>query len=328
MRRRDFIKLIAGSAAAWPLAARAQETKVARIGVLSPFLSSTPPSAGFNAFKQTLQELGWIEGKSVAFEYRWSEGHADRLPGLAAELVRLNPDPIFCPWGTPTAVAAKNATQKIPIVFAGLGDAVGVGLVASLAQPGGNITGATIISEETVAKLLELLREMNPELARVAILVNLRNPVYRPVLSASEAPAKALHLRLQTLSVGAVNDLDRAFEEAAKEGAEGLVVMRDPVIVIAKPQVVALAAQRRLLAVYGMRDFVDAGGLISYGPNLADMYRHVAHTVDQILRGAKPGDLPVEQAARFELVVNLKTAKTLGFTIPTSILIRADEVIE
>jgi putative ABC transport system substrate-binding protein len=328
MKRRAFITLISG-AAAWPLAAHAQAPNAVRhVGVLSPFSPSIGPSPAFQAFRQTLHDLGWIEGRNIVLHYRWAEGHADRLPKLAAELAELKPDLIFSAWGTPSALAAKNATIRIPIVFAGVGDAIGVGLVASLARPGGNVTGSTFISEETIAKQLEFLKEAVPALARVAILVNPANPVYGPILEAAGGPAKALDLHLLTLGVQSADDFDGVFDTAAQEHADGLVAFRDPAIVINMARLIELAAKRRLPTIYGMREFVDAGGLMSYGPDLRDMFRRAAHVVDKILRGADPIDVPVEQATRFELAINLKTSKALGLTVPPPLLVRADEVIE
>jgi putative tryptophan/tyrosine transport system substrate-binding protein len=329
MRRREFITLLGGLATAWPIAALAQMPNSTRhIGILSPFSPSSGPSPAFQAFRQTLHGLGWIEDRNIVLDYRWAEGRADRLPALAKELAELKPDLIFSAWGTPGALAAKNATGGIPIVFAGVGDAVGVGLVASLARPGGNVTGSTFISEETIAKQLEFLKEAVPALARVAVLVNPSNPVYGPILEAAEGPAKSLRLRLQRLGVQSADDFDGVFDAAAREHADGLVVLRDPIIVLNMSRLVELAARRRLPTMYGMREFVDAGGWMSYGPDLRDMYRRAAHVVDKILRGAHPIDVPVEQATRFQLVINLKTSKALGLTVPPGLLVRADEVIE
>jgi putative ABC transport system substrate-binding protein len=301
---------------------------VRHVGILSPFSPSIGPSPAFESFRRTLRELGWIEGQNIILDYRWAEGHADRLPKLAAELAELKPALIFSAWGTPAALAAKNARPRIPIVFAGVGDAVGVGLVASLARPGGNVTGSTFISEETIAKQLEFLKEAVPTIARVAILVNLTNPVYGPVLEATEGPARTLHLQLQSLGVQSADDFDVAFDAAAREHVDGLVVLRDPVLIINTSRLLELAARRRLPTIYGMREFVDAGGLMSYGPDLRDMFRRAAHVVDKILRGADPIDVPVEQATRFELVINLRTSKALDLAMPPALLVRADEVIE
>ncbi len=312
-----------------PIAVRAQQPQKAyRVGVLSPFSSSFGPGPSFEAFRQTFRELGYVDGRNVALEYRWADGRSNRLPDLAAELVRLRVDVIFSAWGTPAALATKKATSTIPIVFAGVGDAVGVGLVASLARPGGNATGSTFITEETIGKQLELLKEAVPRVARIGVVVNPSNPVYGPVLRASEAPARALGLDLTVVGVQRAEDFESAFRAAIQGHVDGLVVLRDPVLQINRARLLALVANSRVPAVYGMREFVDSGGLMSYGPSLVEMYRRAAYLVDKILRGAKPPDLPVEQATRFELVINLKTAKALGLTIPQSVLIRADEIIQ
>jgi putative tryptophan/tyrosine transport system substrate-binding protein len=327
MNRRELMALVGVAITVWPLAARTQQPKILTIGVLSPFSRTGGPSA-FDAFGQTLRNLGWTEGKNLAFEYRWADGKADRLPDLAADLVRLNVDLIFDIWGTPAALAAKRATATTPIVFAVVGDAVGVGLVDSLSRPGGNVTGLTYLAEETIAKQLEFLKEIFPPLSRVAVLVNPTNPVYGPVLKASEAPARTLHLQLQTMGVRDASEFDSAFEAAVKEGAEGIVGLRDPVIMGNRSRLLALVAKYRLLAVWGLSEFAEEGGLMSHGPDLTDMYRRCAHMVDKLLKGAKPRDVPVEQAARFRLVINLKTAKALGLIVPQTLLARADEVIE
>jgi len=328
MRRRDFIILVGGATVVWPLSAHGQKSgKVARVAVLSPFFPSIGPSPFFDAFSQTMRELGWIEGKNIVIEYRWAEGHADRLPDLAAELANLKPHVLFSAWGTPAALAAKKASATTPIVFAGVGDAVGVGLVKSLAQPGSNVTGSTFISEETIAKQLDLLRETVPTLSRVGVLINPANPVYETILKATQAPAQAMKIDLQVLGVQNAADLEKQLD-ASKGRVEGLVALRDPVFIINKALLVELAARYRLPTLYGMSDFTAAGGLMSYGPNLRDMFRRAAHVVDKILAGARPSDVPVEQATRFELVINLKTAKVLGLEFPQTLLARADEVIE
>ena len=327
--RRAFL---AGSGATLllaPLAAGAQQSeKVYRVGVLSPFTSSFGPGRSFEAFRQTLRERGYVEGRNIALEYRWADGRYDRLPGLTVELVGLPVDVIFSAWSTPAALAAKKATSTIPIVFAGVGDAVGVGLIASLARPGGNVTGSTFITEETIGKQLELLKEVVPRIARVGVVINPVNPVYRLVLRASEAPARALGLQLEVVGVQGAEDFERAFRAAIKGHVDGLVILRDPVLITNQARLLALAATARLPAMYGMREFVDSGGLMSYGPSLVEMYRRAAYLVDKILKGTKPADLPVEQTTKFELVINLKTAKALGLTIPQSLLQRADQVIE
>ncbi len=328
MDRRAFL---AGTAAllAAPLAPEAQPAgKVYRVGVLSPFSSSFGPGPSFEAFRQTLRELGYVEGPNIVLEYRWADGRYDRLPDLTAELVHLRVDVIFSAWSTPAALATKKATSTIPIVFAGVGDAVGVGLIASLARPGGNVTGSTFITEETIGKQLELLKEVVPRIARVGVVINPVNPVYRLVLRASEAPARALGLQLEVVGVQGAEDLERAFRAAIKGHVDALVILRDPVLITNQARLLALAATARLPAMYGMRGFVDGGGLMSYGPSLVEMYRRAAYLVDKILRGIKPANLPVEQTTKFELVINLRTAKNLGLTIPRSLLLRADQVIE
>jgi putative ABC transport system substrate-binding protein len=312
-----------------PLAVRAQQPqKVYRVGVLSPFSASFGPGPSFEAFRQTFRELGYVDGRNVALEYRWADGRSDRLPDLAAELVQLRVDVIFSAWGTPAALATKKATSTIPIVFAGVGDAVGVGLVASLARPGGNATGSTFITEDTTGKQLELLKEVVPRVSRVGVVVNPSNPLYGPVLRASEAPARALGLDLTVVGVQRAEDFESAFQAAIQGHVDGLVVSRDTVLQINRAQLLALVANSRLPAVYGMREFVDSGGLLSYGPSLVEMYQRSASVVNKILRGAKPSDLPVEQTTKFELVINLKTAQALGITIPPHLLMLADEVLQ
>ncbi len=300
---------IAGSLLAAPLAAEGQQGgKVYRVGVLSPFSSSFGPGPSFGAFRQTLRELGYVEGPNIVLEYRWADGRYDRLPDLTAELVRLRVDVIFSAWSTPAALATKKTT--------------------SLARPGGNVTGSTFITEETIGKQLELLKEVVPRIARVGVVINPVNPVYRLVLRASEAPARALGLQLEVVGVQGAEDFERAFRAAIKGHVDGLVILRDPVLITNQARLLALAATARLPAMYGMREFVDSGGLMSYGPSLVEMYRRAAYLVDKILKGTKPADLPVEQTTKFELVINLKTAKALGLTIPQSLLQRADQVIE
>jgi|RhiMetdeSRZDD1v2_1073273.scaffolds.fasta_scaffold241282_2 putative tryptophan/tyrosine transport system substrate-binding protein len=311
-----------------PVTARAQQVKVYRIGVLSPFASSFGPGPSFEAFRQMLRELGYIEERDVVLEYRWADGRPDRLPDLAADLVRLRVDVIFSAWGTPAALAAKKASTTVPIVFAGVGDAVGVGLIASLARPGGNITGSTFISEETIGKQLELLKEVVPRVARIGVVVNPSNPVYGPILKGSEAPARALGLNLTVIGVQRAEDIESAFRGAIQAHVDGLLVMRDAALQINQARLLALAANNRLPVMYGNREFVVGGGLMSYGPSLVEVNRRAAYLADKILRGAKPSDLPVQQSTVFELVINLKTAKALGLTIPPSVLGRADQVIE
>jgi putative tryptophan/tyrosine transport system substrate-binding protein len=326
--RRSFLLALGASAVAPLVPALAQQQKVRRVGVLSPFSSSLGPGPSFEAFRQTFRELGRVDGRNVVIEYRFADGQSDRLPALAAELVQLNVDVIFSAWGTPAALATKRATSTLPIVFAGVGDAVGVGLIASLARPGGNATGSTFITEETIGKQLELLKGIVPKISRIGVVVNPGNPVYGPVLRASEAPARALGLHLTLVGVQRVEDFEKAFRAAIQERVGGLVVLRDPVLYINRDRLLALAASSRLPAVYGMREFVNDGGLMSYGPNLFEMYCRAADLVNKILKGEKPSELPVEQATKLELIINRKTAKALGLTIPPELLLLADTVIE
>jgi putative ABC transport system substrate-binding protein len=329
MDRRAFLGTLAGGLLAAPLATEAQPAgKVYRVGVLSPFSASFDALPSFEAFRQSLRELGYVEGRNLILERRWADERFDRLPNLASELVRLRVDVLVSAWGTPTALASKKATRTIPIVFAGVGDAVGVGLVASLARPSGNVTGSTFITEETIGKQLEFLKSVVPRISRVGVLINPANPVYGPVLRASHAPARELGVQIEVLGVQGADDLDGAFRAAISRRVDGLVVLRDPVLIGNQSRLVTLAATNRLPAMYGIRDSVAIGGLMSYGPSLTEMYRRGAYLVDKILRGANAGDLPVEQATTFELVINLKTAKALGLTVPPSLLLRADQVIE
>src|SRR5262245_59350430 len=320
MDRRAFITILSGSILAGPLAAVAQQArKVPRIGVLSPFSSSYGPGPSFGAFHQTFQGLGYAAGRNVVLEYRWADGHVDRLAALAADLIPLPVDIIFSAYGTPAALASRKATSSIPIVFAGVSDAVGVGLVASLARPGGNATGSTFIGEETIGKQLEVLKQIVPRITRVGAVVNLTNPVYGPVLRASEEPARALGLQLVVISVQSSEDSEPSVRAAIRKHVRGLIVQRDPVLIINKSQLLALERADRLPTVYGLREFADGGGLMSYGPNLVEVYQRAAYLVGKMLRGANPADLPVEQATKFELMINLKTAKVLGLTIPPSL---------
>jgi len=327
--RRAFISTLAGGLLAGPLAAEAQPSqKVYRVGILSPFSSSFGPGPSFEAFPRTLQRLGYVEGRDVILAHRWADGRSDRLANLAADLVQLRPDVLFSAYSTPAALATKRATSVIPIVFAGVGDAVGVGLVVSLARPGSNVAGSTFITEETIGKQLELLKAVVPIMTRVGVVVNPSNPVYGPVLRASDAPARALGLELRVVGVRDANDFESALRTAAQEHVTGFVVLRDPVLITNQARLLGAVAAGRLPAMYGMREFVDGGGLISYGPSFVEMYTRAAYLVDKIFRGTKPANLPVEQATKFELVINLRTAKALGLTIPPSLLQRADQVIE
>jgi putative ABC transport system substrate-binding protein len=323
MRRREFITLL-GGAAAWPLAARAQQRTTPVIG----FLGSNTPSAQSQwtaAFLQRLRELGWIEGRTVTIEYRWAESRNERASEIAAEFVRLKVDLIVAD-GTHIIIAAKQATSVIPIVFAAAGDPVDSGLVASLARPGGNLTGLSVQATDLAGKRLELLREVVPGLRRLAVMVNVGNPVAVLGMRAVEVAARTLGLEVATSEIRRAEDIASAFE-ALKGRAEALLVSGDPLMTTNRVRINSLAQGARLPTIYNFREFVEAGGLMSYGPNFPDLFRRAAEYADKILRGAKPGDLPVEQPTKFDLVVNLKTAKALGLDVPPSLLARADEVI-
>jgi putative ABC transport system substrate-binding protein len=323
--RRSFITLLGGAAVAWPLAARAQQAgKLPTIG----FLGADPSieSKRVAAFVQRLRELGWIDGRNLAIEYRWAEGRNERYAENAAELVRLKVDVIVTVATVPT-LAAKQATAVIPIVFAASGDPVGTGLVASLARPGGNVTGLSTQTAETAGKRLELLREIVPGLGRLAIMGNVGNPISVLELGEVQAAARALGLEVITSELRRAEDISPAFD-ALKGRADALYVCTDPLVNTHRIRVNTLALAARLPTMHFYREYVEAGGLMSYGPNLPDLLRRAVDYVDKILRGAKPGDIPVEQPTKFDLIVNLTTAKALGLTIPESFLLRADEVIE
>jgi putative ABC transport system substrate-binding protein len=326
MKRREFITLLGGAAAAWPLAARAQQAgKLPTIGFLG---SGTPSTQGqwAAAFVQRLRELGWIENRSVAIEYRWAEGRDERFAEIAAEFIRLKVD-VIVTNGTPSAIAAKKATAVIPIVIAGAGDLVGTGLVASLARPGGNVTGLSMQAPDLAGKRIEMLREILPGLRTVAILANIGNPNSMLEMGEAHAAARTIGLDVVTSEIRRAEDIAPVFE-ALKGHADVLYVCADPLLTTNRIRINTLALGLRLPTMHGFREFAEAGGLMSYGPNFPDLHRRAADLVDKILRGAKPGDLPVEQPTKFELVINLTAAKALGLEIPPSLLARADEVIE
>ena len=323
--RRAFL---AGAAAllAAPLAAEAQPAgKTYRIG----YLASTPPPRGLrHIVVQGLRELGWVEGKNIEIESRYSEGKYERFPDLAAELVQLGVD-VLVASTAPATRAAKEATTTIPIVSVAVQDPVGLGLVRSLARPGGNITGPTLTGGLAIAgKQLELLKETVPKVSRVAVLWNPGNPMLAPQLRELEVAARALRVQLQPVEARGPDEFDGAFSAVIRGRGGALLVMTDPAFSIHRAQLAKLAARNRLPAIYGLRDHVEAGGLMAYGASIPDLYRSVATYVDKILKGAKPGDLPMEQPTKFELLINMKTAKALGLTIPPSLLLRADQVIE
>src|SRR5262245_5973027 len=311
-----------------PLAADAQEAgKIPRIGFLAaPSRSDRTPMR--DPFVQGLRELGWVEGKDVAIEYRYADGRADRLSELAAELVRLKVDLIFAS-STTVAVAAKNATSTIPIVAPSMSNPVELGLIASVARPGGNVTGLSYsVGMEIFSKQLELLKETVPKVRRVAILSNPANSGQPAVIKSVKVAARSLGVQLQLLEARGPNEFDGAFAAMALERAGALLVMGDPVFDFHRTRLTELVAKSRLPAIYGLRTQTEAGGLMSYGVDLRDNFRRAATYVDKILKGAKPADLPIEQPTKFELVINVKTAKALGLTIPQSILVRADEIIQ
>jgi putative tryptophan/tyrosine transport system substrate-binding protein len=325
MRRREFITLV-GGAAVWPLGARAQQPrKLPTIGFLGANNASFE-RASTDAFVQRLRELGWIENQSVAIEYRWAEGRDERFAEIAAEFVRLKVDVIFT-YATPSSIAAKKATAVIPIVFAAAGDPVGTGLVAALARPGGNITGLSIQQTDLASKRLEMLREVLPGLRTVAILANIGSPNSVLEMGEARAAARTLDLAVVASEVRTVEDITPAFD-ALKGRADALYVCSSPLTTTHRIQINSLALGARLPTMYGFREFTVTGGLMSYGPNFPSLFRRAAEYVDKILRGAKPGDIPVEQPTKFDLIINLTTAKALGLTVPPTLLARADEVIE
>jgi putative ABC transport system substrate-binding protein len=326
MRRREFIAML-GGAATLPLAARAQQrANIPRVG----YLFSFPPAEGrylWEACRQGLRELGYVEGRNIAVEPRWAEGRHERLPGLAKDLVRHNVDVIVAA-ATPASLAAKAATSTIPIVIVAVGEPVKVGLVTSLARPGGNVTGLSLLTTDLSGKRLELLREFVPKVTRVGILKNPDNPVSAVFLEETQVAAHKLGIELQSTDARNPEQIDRAFEQAAARRDDAIVVFDDPVLWSHRARVVEMAAARRIPAMYGLRDFVDIGGLMSYGPDRPDQYRRTAIVVDKILKGAKPADLPVERPTKFELIFNRTTATALGLEVPTSLLLRADLIIE
>src|SRR5215475_1640041 len=326
MKRRTFITLLGGAAATWPLMARAQQPgKLPTIGFLGQSTRSAT-SEWTTAFVQRLRELGWIDGRNVAIEYRWGEGRNERFAEIAAEFVRLKVDVIFTA-GTPQVLAAKQATSVIPIVFATAGHPVANHLVASLARPGGNVTGLSVQSNELAGKRLELLREVVPRLRRLAILVNVGNPFTVLELAEVQAAAGALGLDADTLEIRSARDIAPAFDRI-KGRSEALYVCVDGLMSSNRIPINILAVGARLPTMHGAREYVEGGGLMSFGANYPDLFRRSADYVDKILRGAKPANIPVEQPTKFDLIVNLNTARALNIAIPGTLLALADEVIE
>jgi ABC-type uncharacterized transport system substrate-binding protein len=326
MKRREFIALIGGAAAAWPLAGRAQQSaKVPTIGLLVP---GTPSTHGqwFAALVRRLRELGWIEGGNITIEYRWAAGSSERFAEIAAEFVRLKVNVIATSATGPT-LAVKQATSSIPIVFAGVGDPVGIGIVDNLARPSGNVTGLSVLFTDLAGKRLELLREILPGLRRLAILTNIDNPSAMLEVHQVEATVRTLGLESVTPDVRQAEDIAPAVE-SLKDGVDALYVISDPIINTNRIRINTLALRARIPTMHSLREYVEVGGLISYGPNVSDMFRRAGELVDKILRGAKPVDIPVEQPTKFDLIINVTTAKALGLELPPSLLALADEVIE
>jgi putative ABC transport system substrate-binding protein len=323
--RRTFLAGTGAVLLAAPLAAEAQQAgKVPRIGYIR---AEGPPAADIEAFRQGLREHGYVEGKNIVVEYRWADGNEQRLRAIVAELIRVKVDLIVT--SAPAATrAAKEAATTIPIVMVLVADPVAFGFVASLARPGGNVTGFAFLLPELSGKRLQLLKDAIPGLSRVAVLWNAINSYKAFDLKEVQAVAEALNVAVRTLPVRGPDDFADAFEAAVKSGAGGLITLDDPFTIAHRTRIVNLALKYRLPAVYGVRPFADAGGLMTYGPDRVDQNRRAATYVDKILRGAKPADLPVEQPTKFELVINLKTAKALGLTIPQSLLLRADQIIQ
>jgi len=326
IRRRKFLATLLGGAATWPLAARAQQpAKLPTIG----FLGANTPAVQIRwtaAFVQRLRELGWIEGRTIAIEFRWAEGRSERAAEIVAEFVRQKVD-VIVTGGTEYVLAAKQVTSVIPIVFSNVGDPVDSGLVAGLARPGGNVTGLSIQGTDTAGKRVELLRDVIPSLRRLAIMANVGNPAVVLELRQVQAVARTLGLEVTTLEIRRAEDITPAFE-ALKSRADALYIVPDPLADTHRVRINTLALGTRLPAISGVREQVEAGGLMSYGANFPDLFRRAADLVDKILRGAKPADIPVEQPTKFDLIINITTAKALGLEIPSTLLARADEVIE
>jgi putative ABC transport system substrate-binding protein len=329
MDRRAFIGSLAGGFLAGPLASEAQQAeKVYRVGYLASSFSSGAGGVLMASFGQGMRELGYVEGRNLVLEARFAEGKLERLPSLAQELIRLNPDVLFVAT-TPGSLAAKAATATIPIVFVAVADPVGAGLVQNLARPGANITGITHIVTELTGKRLELLKEIVPSASRIAVLVHPDDPTAPGQIRKAEAAARTLRIQLHpVLTVRSASDLEHAFEAAARSGAAAALRMVDPTVGILRVRTVELATKHRLPVMYVFREDVEAGGLVAYGASMRAQYRQAATFVHKILRGAKPGDLPIEQPTKYELIINTKTAKALGLTIPPSLLRRADEIIQ
>jgi ABC-type uncharacterized transport system substrate-binding protein len=329
--RREFITLLGGAAAAWPLAARAQQTdRVRRVGVLSNFAESDPEAQSMvDALHQTLQELGWVEGRNLRIDRRWAAGNPTRLQAFAKALVALQPD-VIVGHVTPAVIALRKETSTIPIVFIQVSDPIGAGFIANLAHPGGSITGFTTYEPSMVGKWVEMLKEMAPRVSRLAFLFNPQTApfVTRYYQGPLESSARSLGMQPSANPVQNASEIESAITALGREPAGGIIVMPDSFNIVHRERIIALAAQNKLPAISPYRFMVAEGGLMSYGIDLVDLFRRAAGYVDRILKGEKPGDLPVQAPTKYELVINLKTAKTLGLQIPDKLLVAADEVIE
>jgi putative ABC transport system substrate-binding protein len=325
MKRREFIAAL-GTVAVFPLSARAQRRKVPTVGYLGP-LTEAAQRDWTAAFLFNMRRHGWVDGDTITIAYRWAEGRTERFADIAAELVSLKVD-VIVTAGTLATIAAKEATTEIPIVFGAVTDAVGSGIVASLSRPGGNVTGLTMQQNDTASKRIELLRDVIPNLRRVAVLVNVGNPGAIMEIGGAQTAARTLGLGdIPTIGIRRAEDIAPAIE-ALKGSVDALVVVTDPLVSSNRVQINTLALKAQLPTMHGGREYVEDGGLMSYGPDISDMFRRAADFVDKVLHKTKPGDMPVQQPTKFELVVNLKTAKALNLTVPPSVLLRADEVIE
>ena len=329
MKRRCVLVLLGGTALGWPVAARAQQSdRVRRLGLLLPYVQSDPQAqARVSAFTAALQERGWTDGRNVRLEFRYTEGQANRLPALAAELAQSNVDCILTA-GTESTDAARKATKTIPIVMAAVGDPIAAGFIASLARPGANITGASLLATELTAKRLQLLKEVIPALTRLAVLWSAANASVVQKLKQIQAAAPQFGVQLHPFELRVPDDLDKGFESAVQYRAQAVMTTEDAIQITSRVRVAELGKRHRMPVASEFGEFAHAGALMSYGPSILDQFRYAAGYVDKIFKGARPGDLPVEQATRFELIVNLTTAKTLALTIPPSVLSRADEVIQ
>jgi putative ABC transport system substrate-binding protein len=326
MRRREFIAMLGGAAAAWPLTTRAQQSNVPRVGYLFQ-LTKAGGKVLWQACRQGLHELGYRESENIILEPRWAEGRNEQLPTLANDLVRLKVD-VIVTAATPASLAAKAATQTIPIVFVAVADPVSIGLVATLARPSGNVTGLSLLTSDLSGKRLELLTEIIGKVSRLAILMNSDNPSNAIFLAETQLAARKLAIELQPSDARTLDDIERAFSVYASQHVDALIVFDDPTLWSYRSQIVALAAANKIPAMYGYSEFVDDGGLISYGPDRPEQYRRTAIYVDKILKGAKPADLPVEQPVKFQLIANRKTATLLGLRLPPPIEVSADKIIE